>query len=59
MPIPDPQTFLLAVLRILADGVEHQVEEIRDRMKSQFGVTSSEFAQKNKSGTPVFVSRVA
>lgn len=36
MPIPDPQTLLLPVLKVLADGAEHQVEEIRDRMKIQF-----------------------
>jgi len=59
MPIPDPQTLLLPVLKVLADGAEHQVEEIRDRMRIQFSVTPSEFPQKNKTGTPVFVNRVA
>ena len=28
-------------------------------MKNQFGVTSGEFAQKNKAGSSVFVNRVA
>lgn len=58
MPIPDPQSLLLPVLKVLADGSEHTVEEIRERMKSQFGVTPSELAQKNKRGF-VFVNRVA
>jgi restriction system protein len=58
MPIPDLQALLLPVLKVLADGTEHQVEEIRERMKSQFGVTPSEFAQRNKKGF-VFVNRVA
>ena len=58
MSIPDPQTLLLPVLRVLADGAEHEVEEIREHMKNQFGVTPSELAQKNKKGF-VFVNRVA
>jgi len=58
MPIPDPQTLLLPVLKVLADGAEHEVEEIRERMTNQFGVTPSEIAQKNKRGF-VFVNRVA
>ena len=58
MSIPDPQTLLLPVLKVLADGTEHNVEEIRERMKNQFGVTPNELAQRNKSGF-VFVNRVA
>jgi restriction system protein len=58
MPIPDPQTLLLPVLKVLADGAEHTVEEIRERMKNQFNVTPSELTQKNKKGF-VFVNRVA
>lgn len=58
MSIPDPQTLLLPVLKVLADGAEHKVEEIRERMKNQFDVTPSELAQKNKRGF-VFVNRVA
>ena len=58
MPIPDPQTLLLPVLKVLSDGTNHQVEEIRERMKNQFRVTPSEIAQKNKRGF-VFVNRVA
>ena len=59
MPIPDPQTLLLPVLKVLADGAEHHVEEIRECVKNQFGVTPSELAQKNKRGASVFVNRVA
>jgi len=58
MPIPDPQTLLLPVLKVLADGAEHKVEEIREHMKNQFNITPSELAQKNKKGS-VFVNRVA
>jgi restriction system protein len=59
MPIPDPETLLLPVLTVLVDGAEHRVEEIRERMMSQFDVTPSEMAQKNNAGASVFVNRVA
>lgn len=59
MPIPDANALLLPVLKVLADGTEHRVEEIRERMESQFSVTPSELAQRNKTGTSVFVNRVA
>lgn len=59
MSIPSSQALLLPVLKILIDGAEHDVEEIRERIKSQFGVTPSEIAQKNKAGTSVFVNRIA
>ena len=59
MPIPGLQKLLRPVLKVLADGNEHRVEQIRERMKSQFGVTSREFAQKNKAGAQMFVNRVA
>lgn len=43
---------------MLADGSEHNVEEIREQMKNRFRVTASELAQRNKRGF-VFVNRVA
>lgn len=59
MSIPDPQTLLLPVLKVLADGNEHRVEEIRECMRTQFGITSNELEQKNRTGVSVFVNRVA
>jgi restriction endonuclease Mrr len=50
---------LLPLLRVLEDGAEHNVEEIRQRITNQFDVTASELAQKNKSGSSVLVNRVA
>ena len=58
MSIPDLQTLLLPVLKVLADGKEHRVEEIREQMKNQFGVSPSELLQRNRGGL-VFVNRVA
>lgn len=59
MPIPDSQTLLLPVLRVLEDGVEHTSEEIRERLKAQFEIAPHELLQKHKNGTPVFHNRVA
>jgi len=59
MPIPDCQTLLLPVLRVVADGVEHSSEEIRERMRVQFGIAPNELLQKLKNGTPVFNNRAA
>ena len=59
MPIPDCQTLLLPVLRVLADGVEHSSGEIRECMRVQFGIAPHELLQKLKNGIPVFNNRVA
>jgi restriction system protein len=59
VPIPDTQTLLLPVLKLLSDDRSHEVEEIREHLKNQFSVTSSELNQKHKNGTTVFVNRVA
>lgn len=59
MPIPDSETLLLPVLRVLADGLEHSSEQIRERVRAQFDVASHELQLKHKSGTTVFNNRVA
>jgi restriction system protein len=59
MPIPDSQTLLLPVLRVVADDREHSSEEIRERVKAQFDIVPHELLQKLKNGTPVFHNRVA
>lgn len=59
MPIPNTQTLLLPVLKVLEDGAEHEVEEIRQCITDQFEVTANELAQKQKSGVSVFVNYVA
>jgi len=59
MPIPRPGVLILPVLHTLADGTEHHVTEIRERMKIKFEVTVDELQQKHKNGTAVFVNRVA
>ena len=59
MPIPDYQTMLLPVLQVVADGADHPVNEMRDRVAGRFKLTRAELAKKQKSGTTVFVNYVA
>jgi restriction endonuclease Mrr len=61
MPIPDYPSLLLPVLQIISEGngADHAVEEIRERIASQFSVTPEELAVKQKSGTTEFVNYVA
>lgn len=54
MPIPDFQTLLLPVLRVLADGLEHSSEEIRKRVRVQFDIAPHELLAKNKKGKTIF-----
>jgi restriction system protein len=58
MPLPDVQALLLPILKVLADDLEHHVEEIREHMRNKFEVTPSELATRNKKGF-VFINRVA
>ena len=59
MPIPDSQTLLLPVLRVLGDGHEHSSEQIRERVRIQFDIAPHELLLKYKSGTTVFNNCVA
>lgn len=58
MPIPHSQTLFLPVLRVLADGLEHSSEEIRERVRVQFDIAPHELLAKNKKGKTVFHSNV-
>lgn len=59
MPLPDSQTLLLPVLRMIADGTEHTVEEMREHIVNEFEITDDEQAQKQRNGIPVYHNRVA
>lgn len=56
--MPAYLTLLLRVLQIVAEGVEH-VEEIRPRIALGFELTPDKLALKLRSGSTVFVNRVA
>lgn len=58
MPIPDSQTLLLPVLQVVADGLEHSSEEIRERVRVQFDIAPHELLVKNRKGKTVFHSNV-
>jgi len=48
MPIPDSQTLLLPVLRVVADGHEHSSEEIRERVRVQFDIPRTKFYRNSR-----------
>ncbi len=59
MPIPSYDGTMLPLLRLLGDGVEHDVREVRDRLATQFKLTDDERQQRLPSGrVAVFDSRV-
>ena len=45
MPIPDYQTLMLPVLRLLADGADHTAGSVIDAMSTEFQLTSDERGQ--------------
>ena len=60
MSIPNVQPLLMPVLRAIADGTEHGVKGIRDRVAEEWGVTNEERKEIHpKSRQGVYVNRVA
>lgn len=60
MPVPDFQSFLLPVLRLSADGNEHSMAEIRQRISVDMKLSPDELTEKLPSGSQtVFANRVA
>lgn len=60
MPVPDFQSLMLPVLRALADGKDHHVGEIRERVAATEGLTQQDLQEMLSSGgQSVFVNRVA
>jgi restriction system protein len=59
MPVPDYETFMLPMLRSLADGAEHHVRDIREKLAAEFKLTSADRAEMLPSGRQsVFDNRV-
>lgn len=50
MPIPDYQTLMLPLLKIAADGKEHQTRETINQLADQFGLNEAERKQMLASG---------
>jgi restriction system protein len=58
MPIPTVDELRLPILLLFADGIEHSIEEIRERMKVQFKIASNELLQKHENGKSIFGNNV-
>lgn len=59
MPIPDFQTLMLPSLKVVADGAEHTVGDLREALAKQFELTGEERTELLPSGRqPVFDNRV-
>lgn len=59
MAIPDFQTIMLPLLRIMNDGKEHSIREVVDSLAIEFGLTQEELSQLIPSGTQtLFYNRV-
>jgi restriction system protein len=50
MPVPDYESFMLPLLRAVADGGEHHVRDVRDRLAAEFKLTAAERAEMLPSG---------
>ncbi len=60
MPIPDFQSLMLPLLKIIADGNDHNNAEIRQTLAEHYDLTEDELQQKLPSGqNKVFSNRVA
>lgn len=50
MPVPTYEAFMLPLLRQLADGAEHQVRDVRERLATEFKLTPADRAERLPSG---------
>lgn len=51
MAIPDFQSLMLPLLKVMQDGQEHTQADLRDTLATQYNLTSSELAELLPSGT--------
>jgi len=59
MAAPDFQSFMLPVLRIMADGKDHSMAELRNRLASEMNLTPEELEERLPSGTQTkFANRI-
>ncbi len=57
--IPDYQTLMLPVLKALADGNEHKLQQITENLSKEFNLTEEELSKLIPSGTQsIFYNRV-
>ena len=58
VPMPNGEALLLPVLKLLADGLEHSSQEIRERLRVQFKIASNELIQRLENGKTAFDSNI-
>lgn len=59
MPIPDFQTIMLPLLRVMSDGQEHSIQELTDRLAKEFSLSEEELRELLPSGKQtIFYNRV-
>jgi hypothetical protein len=56
MPLPDSQTLLLPVLRVLSDGFEHSSESIRQQISVEFKSPRKNFERNTGTALPYFTT---
>jgi restriction system protein len=60
MPVPDFQSFFMPVLRLMADGNDHSMADLREQIAGHLKLTSEDLSQKLPSGAQTtFANRVA
>jgi restriction endonuclease Mrr len=59
MPVPSYDAFMLPLLRTLADGQEHENQDLRDRLAAEFKLSDADRAELSSNGRQaVFDNRV-
>ena len=58
MPVPDYQSLMAPTLRVLTDGRDHSIAELRMIVADNLGLTEDDLQAKIASGTPVFADRL-
>ena len=60
MPVPDFQTLMLPLLRLMADGAEHSIADLRKQVQTELDLSDADLAEKLPSGTQSkFANRLA
>jgi restriction system protein len=50
MPVPDYESFMLPLLRAVAEGAEHQIRDVRDQLAAEFELSPADRAEMLPSG---------
>lgn len=58
MAIPDFQTIMLPLMKLLGDGQEHSLSEVVEKLSASFGLSEQEVKQLLPSGQRIFYNRV-